>query len=54
MDVRRRLAGKPTLCRINNLATNESLQLLYRDERHIERDIGWILRPAAPFEQKPT
>ena len=52
-DVLRRIAGEFTLCRFNNLAANESLQVLYRDyEQHVEQDIGWILRLARPLPQQ--
>lgn len=48
-DVLRNIAGEFTLCRFNNLSKGESLEVLYRDyEQHIERDIKWILRLAAP------
>ncbi|MGA2606222.1 MAG: hypothetical protein ABSH01_02050 [Terriglobia bacterium] len=51
-DVLRNIAGEFTLCRFSNLGTSESLELFYRDyEQHIERDIEWILRLAAPFRR---
>ncbi|MGA2608310.1 MAG: hypothetical protein ABSH01_12745 [Terriglobia bacterium] len=53
-DVLRKIAGEFTLCRFNNLGTCESLELFYRDyEQHIERDIEWILRLAAPLAKPP-
>jgi hypothetical protein len=53
-DVLRRIAGEFTLCRFNNLAKGESLELFYRDyEEHIDSDIDWILRLAKASPAKP-
>jgi hypothetical protein len=50
-DMLRKIAGEFTLCRFSNLGTCESLELFYRDyEQHVEQDIGWILRRAAPSQ----
>jgi len=48
--VLRRIAGEFTKCVFNNIATGESLQVFYRDFiQHIENDIQWILKRAAPW-----
>jgi hypothetical protein len=52
-DVLRRLAGEYMLCRFNNLSEGETQEVFYRDyERHIEEDVGWILRLAKPLAQQ--
>jgi hypothetical protein len=53
-DVLRKIAGEFTVCRFSNLGAGETLQLFYGEyERHVGRDIGWILRLAAPLAKPP-
>ena len=48
-DVLSKMAGEYTLCRFNNLAKAESLEVFYGDYlQHIERDINWLLKRAVP------
>jgi hypothetical protein len=51
-DVLRTIAGEYTLLRFNNLAKAESLEVFHGDyEAHIEQDIRWLLKRAAPSER---